>query len=285
MKSDRQEGFLRWTKLLSMAWLETTRIFFREGLREMEGHLRLSNNDTSNAKIWFRAAMQAAVGNRSAAEGSFLEHPRSRQNTQGNADSLLSLVEITGDFDVKDHSDGNHFLASEVQSRVAVRPYLNRKNKNERQVKWSWKCNTVHAQGQHSEYRHRALLQSKVLGPVCEQRMVCWYACMQFVEDGKRRESVQVVVIGVVKSVQSCKGIYFPFLYLQTFLSAFQQLVRLFPLRVSWAWIGHSSFLVVTYFLPFSLPKKKCLNMSLMMFVFGCVQKLPSEIGYVFFCG
>ena len=79
--------------------------YFREGLhmRKVKRHLSLSNNDTSKAKVWFRAAMPVAAGNRSAAaEGAFLEHLRSRRNTQGKADSLLSHVEIKGDFDFKD---------------------------------------------------------------------------------------------------------------------------------------------------------------------------------------
>ena len=47
------------------------------------------------------------------------KHPR-----PGSADSLLSHVEITGNFDFKDHIDGNHFLACEIDSRVAARTYL-----------------------------------------------------------------------------------------------------------------------------------------------------------------
>ena len=47
-----------WTKLLSRAWLETTRIFLREGQLEVEGRLSLSDNDTSKANVWFRATMQ-----------------------------------------------------------------------------------------------------------------------------------------------------------------------------------------------------------------------------------
>ena len=71
--------------------------------------------------------MQATVGNRSAAEGALLEQPRSRQTPPGSADSLLGHVEITGDFDFKDHNDGNHFLACEIDSRVVARTYLERK--------------------------------------------------------------------------------------------------------------------------------------------------------------
>ena len=70
--------------------------------------------------------MQATVGNCSAAE----EAPRAPEkstNTTGSADSLLSHVEITGDFDFKDRNDGNHFLACEIDSRVAARTYLERK--------------------------------------------------------------------------------------------------------------------------------------------------------------
>ena len=65
--------------------------------------------------------MQATVGNRSAAEGALLEQPRSRQTPPGtSADSLLSHVEITGDFDFKDHNDRNHFLACEINMSTGV---------------------------------------------------------------------------------------------------------------------------------------------------------------------
>ena len=41
----------------------------------------------------------------------------------GSADSLLRYVETTGDFDFKDHNDGNHFPACEIDGRVAARTY------------------------------------------------------------------------------------------------------------------------------------------------------------------
>ena len=63
------------------------------------------------------------ASNRIALEGA----PEKSTNTTGSADSLLSHVEITGDFDLKDHNDGNHFLACEIHSRVAARTYLERK--------------------------------------------------------------------------------------------------------------------------------------------------------------
>ena len=93
--------------------------------------MSLNDNDTSRAKVWFRVVMQAAVGNRSVAEGARLstEHPKSRRNTQGTArDFLLNQGEITGDVVFKDHNDENHFLAYEVRSRVAAHTYLDRKN-------------------------------------------------------------------------------------------------------------------------------------------------------------
>ena len=40
---------------------------------------------------------------------------------------MLRYVEITGDFDFKDHNDGNHFPTCEIDGRVAEGPYLERK--------------------------------------------------------------------------------------------------------------------------------------------------------------
>ena len=47
-------------------------------------------------------------------------------STPGSADSLLSHEEIMGNFDFKDQNDGNHFLAYEIDSRVAERTNLER---------------------------------------------------------------------------------------------------------------------------------------------------------------
>ena len=54
---------------------------------------------------------------------------REVDNSPGSADSLLRHVEITGDFDFSkpDHNDGDHFLACEIDSRVAALTYLERK--------------------------------------------------------------------------------------------------------------------------------------------------------------
>ena len=71
--------------------------------------------------------MQATVGNRSAAEGALFKLQRSRKTPQEVHDSLLCHVEITGDLDFKSRNDGNHFLACEIDSRVAARTYLERK--------------------------------------------------------------------------------------------------------------------------------------------------------------
>ena len=51
--------------------IEDKKDILREGLCEVEEHLGVSDNDTFKAKVWFRSAMQVAVGNRSAAEGAF----------------------------------------------------------------------------------------------------------------------------------------------------------------------------------------------------------------------
>ena len=103
---------------------------------------------------------QVTVSNRCAAERALelLEQPRSRQNTPRNADSLLSHVEITGDFDFKDHNDGNHFLGCEIDSRVAAHTYLKRKKQGSAASKVQ-----LEDQGQHSGFQHRALLQSNYL--------------------------------------------------------------------------------------------------------------------------
>ena len=77
----------------------------------------------------------------------------------GNADSLLSHVETTGDFDFKDRNYGNHFHACEIDSRVAGRKYLERKKQGSAASKVQLEAQQ--AQGQHSQ--PRALLQSKLL--------------------------------------------------------------------------------------------------------------------------
>ena len=98
--------------------------FFRESLRtwkdtEFERQVRIESliprGDVSNRRQPYRAGGSS---------------PRAREkstNTPGSADSLLSHAEITGDFDFKDHNDGNHFLACEIHSGVAARTYLGRK--------------------------------------------------------------------------------------------------------------------------------------------------------------
>ena len=74
--------------------------------------------------------MQAIVINRSAAEELSSSTGASTNTPERlSADSLLSLVEITGDFDVKDHNHGNHFLACEILSGVAARTYLERRQR------------------------------------------------------------------------------------------------------------------------------------------------------------
>ena len=72
--------------------------------------------------------MQATVAQRR--ELSLFKFPRSRKTPQEVHDSLLSHVEITGDFDFKDRNDENHFLACEIDSRVAARTYLERKKQS-----------------------------------------------------------------------------------------------------------------------------------------------------------
>ena len=104
--------------------------FFREGLREVEGHLGLSDNDTYRAFGGSaRQCRQLLATLAQWRELSSSTREVDERNTQGNTDSLLSHGEITGDFDVKDHNDGNHFLAGYVDSKVAARTYLDQKTK------------------------------------------------------------------------------------------------------------------------------------------------------------
>ena len=123
---------------------------------------------------------------------------------------IRSLCLVTGYFDFKDHNDENHFLACEIDSKVAARAYLERKKQGRAASKVQLEAQ--HAQGQQSGYQHRALLQSKLLEPA------------------------------VVKSVHTCR-LNFPFSFfsfflflfatLANFLSAFTQQLLSFPLRVS----------------------------------------------------
>ena len=116
-----------------------------------------------------------------------------------------------------------------------------------------------HAQGQHSGYQHRALLQSA-------------WACR-----GK-----------VCSHMQAHFLFFFFLLYLQTFnrllldtsypfLSGFQE--------NDWAQILYSSYFFFAFH-RFSLQRKKKKKhlaiISLMMFVFGCVQKLALKIAVFF---
>ena len=56
-----------------------------------------------------------------AAEGASPQVPEKSTNTLGSADSLPGHVEITDDFDFKDHSDGNHFLALALQVKCSLK--------------------------------------------------------------------------------------------------------------------------------------------------------------------
>ena len=193
----------------------------------------LSLSDGYEANVWILLARGDASNRRQPrgkAEGALLEQPRNRQTPPGSADSLLCHVEITGDFDFKDHKDRNHFIACEIDSRVVARTYLERKKQGSAASKVQLEAHQ--AQGQQSGFQHRALLQSKILEPV------------------------------VVKSVHTCRCIFpfffsvlfsfffFPFSFflflfalLANFLSAFTQQLLPLPLRVSWEWIGPNFFL------------------------------------------
>ena len=141
--------------------------------------------------------MQATVGNRRAAEGALLEQPGEVDKHPGSADTLLSHLEITGDFDFKDHNDGNHFLACEIDSRVVARTYLERKKQGSAAGKVQLEAQQ--AQGQHSGFQHRAFLQSKLLEPA------------------------------VVKSVHTCRR-NFPFFFFPFFLFSFLLYMQTFYL-------------------------------------------------------
>ena len=91
---------------------------------------------------------------------------------------------------------------------------------------------------------------------------VCRYACMQYAEHGKRRERVQVVIIGVVTwSLFTPERRIYIFLSFtcRLFICLSNNPPPLFPLRVSWAWIEHNFFPVVSYFffLSFAFHRRK----------------------------
>ena len=99
----------------------------------MEGHLSLNFNKTSEAKVWFRAAMQVAVGERAPA-------PEKLTNTLESADSLLSHGEITGDFKCKTTKETNFLLVmSTTESQHARKFRVKQNNKEALQVKCKWK--------------------------------------------------------------------------------------------------------------------------------------------------
>ena len=132
--------------------------------------------------------MQATVSNRSAAEGALLEHPRSSQTPQevlilclvtkkSRATSILKITTTKTTFlPVKSTAESQHASTTNERNKVAL------------QLLNDVQLEAQHAEGQHSGYQHRALLQSKLLEPA------------------------------VVKSVHTCRRI-FPFflLYLQTY--------------------------------------------------------------------
>ena len=72
--------------------------------------------------------------------------PEKSTNTLGSADSLLSHVEITDDFDFKDHNDGNHFLACEIDSRVAARICMHLERKKQGSAASKVQLEAQHAQ-------------------------------------------------------------------------------------------------------------------------------------------
>ena len=121
MQSNVRKGSL---KLLSREWLETTRTFSgkicikwkdTEFERQVRSESLTPRGDASNRRQQYRGG------------GSSPRATEKSTNTTGSADSLLGHVEITGDFNFKDHNDGNHFLACEIDSRVVARTYLERK--------------------------------------------------------------------------------------------------------------------------------------------------------------
>ena len=71
--------FLTLNKALEHGMIGDDKDFFKEGLRDRSGRT-LSLSESYESKVGFRAAMQATVGNRTAAEGALLKHTRSRQH-------------------------------------------------------------------------------------------------------------------------------------------------------------------------------------------------------------
>ena len=96
---------------------------FREGLREVEGHwvwatgTKRKFDSARRCNSWARNRQQPYAYR---GGGSSLQATEKSTNTPESADSLLSH----GDFNFKDHNDGNHFLACEIDSRVAAHIYL-----------------------------------------------------------------------------------------------------------------------------------------------------------------
>ena len=72
--------------------------------------------------------------------------PEKSTNTLESADSLLSHVEITDDYDLKDHNDGNHFLACEIDSRVAARTCMHLERKTQGSAASKVQLEAQHAQ-------------------------------------------------------------------------------------------------------------------------------------------
>ena len=105
--------------------------------------------------------MQATVGT-VARRRDLSSSNREVDKHPGSADSLLSQVEITGDFDFEDHNDGNHFLACEIDSRVAARTYLEQK----KQGNTASKVQLEEQQAERSTQRiPTSYMQSKLLEP------------------------------------------------------------------------------------------------------------------------
>ena len=95
---------------------------FREGLREV-----VTEFERQVRSVCFRAAMQFMSKPQPSATVTWRRELSSSNREvdkfPGRADSLLRHIEITGDFDFKDHNYRNHFLVCEIDSRVAARAY------------------------------------------------------------------------------------------------------------------------------------------------------------------
>ena len=171
------------------------------------------------------------------------------------------------------------------------------------QVKCSWKrnmpkVNTVNTPTSFTDnsvwclkfyivYQHpvcsiptSCIVAIKIAWACCARRI----ACIRMQSMKKMKRSVQVVAKGAVKSVHSCGRINLFLSFTCRLLICFSNSNNSYPVYLFWFHqheLSTASFFFL--FFDFHCKKKKLVFMSLMTFVFGCVQKLPSKISFFVF--